>query len=81
MKTRAASNITLKLNTELLRQVRILAAEEATSVSAFLAQRLEAMVRERRGFTIARRRALLRLRQGMDLGFTPPALWAELYER
>ncbi len=75
------SNITLKLDAGLLREVRIMAAEEGTSISALLAARLSNIVRERRGFERARRRALARLRAGFDLGWTPPRSRDELHER
>lgn len=75
------SNITLKLDADLLREVRIMAAEEGTSISALLAARLSNIVRERRGFERARRRALARLRAGFDLGWTPPRSRDELHER
>jgi len=39
-------NITLKLDASLLREIRILAAEEGTSISAMPAARLEQIVRE-----------------------------------
>jgi len=75
------SNITLKLDTALLREAKILAAEEGTSLSALLAARLEQVVRERKTYDRARRRALARLREGMDLGWTPPRSRDELHER
>ena len=75
------SNITLKLDKALLREVRILAAEEGTSISALLAARLEQIVRERKTYERARRRALARLRRGLDLHWTPPGSRDELYER
>jgi hypothetical protein len=56
------TNVTLKLDSDLLREARLLAAEEGRSVSALLTNRLEAMVRERKAFEKARRRALARLR-------------------
>ncbi len=74
-------NITLKLDAELLREARILAAEEGRSVSALLAGHLEDLVHSRRAFERARRRALARLREGFDLGWTPPASRDELHER
>ena len=37
--------------------------------------------RRDRGYDLARRRALARLEQGFDLGWTPPESWAELQER
>jgi hypothetical protein len=75
------SNITLKIDADILREARILAAEEGRSVSALLADRLEAMVRERKAFDKARRRALSRLRAGLDLQWTPPKSRDELHER
>jgi hypothetical protein len=75
------SNITLKLDTTVLREVRILAAEEGSSISALLAAKLEEIVRERKGYDRARRRALTRLREGFDLGWVPPGSRAELHER
>jgi hypothetical protein len=75
------ANVTLKIDAELLREARILAAEENSSISALLAARLEQAVRERRGFREAQERAKARLRTGFDLGWTPPATRDEIYER
>ena len=75
------ANITLKLDTTLLREIRVLAAEEGTSISALLAARLEQIVRERKTFERARKRALARLREGLDLQWTPPRSRDELHER
>ena len=75
------TNITLKLDADLLREVRVLAVEEGRSVSSLLAARLEAIIRERKSFNIARRRAIERLRKGMDLGWAPPSSRDELHER
>ncbi len=75
------TNITLKLDRELLREARIMAAEEGSSISSLLAVRLQELVRERKGYARARRRARLRLRKGFDLGWTPPHSRDELHER
>jgi hypothetical protein len=75
------TNITLKLDTALLREIRVLAAEEGTSISALLAGRLEQIVRERKTYERARKRALGRLRKGLDLEWTPPRSRDELHER
>jgi hypothetical protein len=74
-------NVTLKLDADLLREARVLAAEEGRSISALLTERLETLVRERKAFEKARRRALARLRDGFDLRWTPPATRDELHER
>ena len=75
------TNVTLKLDAMLLREARVVAAEEGRSLSALLAERLEAMVRERKAFDTARRRALARLRDGMDLQWQPTSSRDQLHER
>jgi hypothetical protein len=52
------TNVTLKLDADLLREARVVAAEEGRSISALLTDRLETMVRDRKAFDKARRRAL-----------------------
>ncbi len=74
-------NITLKVDAKLLREARVLAAEEGRSVSALLTDRIEEMVRQRKAFDKARRRALARLREGLDLRWMPPKTRDELHER
>jgi hypothetical protein len=75
------TNVTLKLDTDVLREIRVVAAEEGTSISALLTDRLEGLVRERKAFERGKRRALARLREELDLGWTPPRTRAELHER
>jgi hypothetical protein len=75
------TNVTLKLDSDLLREARILAAEEGRSISALLTDRLDAMIRGRKAFDRAQRRALARLRAGLDLRWTPPKSRDELHER
>ena len=75
------TNITLKLDAALLREIRILAAEQDTSISALLAAQLDRIVRERKTYDRARKRALARLRDGLDLHWTPPRSRTELHER
>lgn len=78
---RMKANITLKLDAGLLREARVLAAEEGRSVSALLTERLETLVRERKAFERARQRALARLRKGLDLRWTPPHSRDEVHAR
>lgn len=75
------TNVTLKLDTDLLREARVLAAQEGRSISGLLTEQLEALVRDRKTFDRARRRALARLRPGMNLGWTPPRSRDEIHER
>jgi len=75
------TNITLKLDRNLLRKVRVLAAERDTSMSALMAEQLEKAVREHDGYEEAKRRALTRMKRATSLGYTPPASRDEFYER
>jgi hypothetical protein len=75
------TNITLKLDSDILREVRIIAAQEGSSISGLLAAKLEEIVRERKGYTRAKKRALARLRKGADLGWERPSSRDELHER
>ncbi|MGH9741472.1 MAG: DUF6364 family protein [Candidatus Acidiferrum sp.] len=75
------ANVTLKLDAEILKEARVLAAEQGSSISRLLAEKLEELVRERKGYERARKRALARLRVGMDLGWKKPASRDELHER
>jgi len=74
-------NVTLKLDAGLLQRARVLAAEQGSSLSKMLAEKVEEVVREREKYDRARKRALARLRLGMDLGWAPPASRDELHER
>ena len=75
------TNVTLKLDADLLREARVLAAREGSSISALLSERLTQAVRERKQYDQARRRALARLRTSYDLNWTPPRSRDELHER
>ncbi len=75
------TNVTLKLDADLLREARILAAEEGSSISALLANQVETLVRDHRGFDRARRRAIGRLRHAPAIGWRRPASRDELHER
>jgi hypothetical protein len=79
--TSMKTNITLKIEADLIREARVLAAEEGTSISALLATKLEQVVRERKGYQVARKRAQARLRKGFDLRWTPPRSRDELHDR
>jgi len=75
------SQHTLKLDQDLIREIRILAAEEDTSISALLAVHLQEIVKNRSGYDEAKKRAIARMRKGYDLRFTPPRSRVELCER
>lgn len=75
------TNLTLSVDAELLRDAKVLAARRGTSVSRMMAEQLEDLVRRDREYESARQRAVARLEEGYDLGWTPPASRDELHER
>ena len=75
------TKITLTLDAELMRAARAVAAEDGRPLGALLTDQLAAIVRERRGFAQARDRALSRLREGIDLGWTPDRYRHDVHER
>ncbi len=74
------TNVTLKLDADLLREARVIAAGEGRSLSALVTDLLESLVRKPSAFERARRRAVARLRKGLDLRWMPPASRHELHE-
>jgi len=74
-------NITVKLDADILKQIKVLAAQGDTSVSALLSAKLAEVAAESTSYEKSRRRALARLRRGLDLGWQPPTSREELHER
>ena len=75
------ANITLKVDDDLLREAKVLAAKQGTSVSRLVAEQLEKLVQRDARYDAARRRALKRLATGYDLGWQAPRSRDELHER
>jgi hypothetical protein len=65
-------NITLALEQDLLRKARVLAAERGTSVSKFLADELERLVRNEERYKQSMREALADLERGFSFGNRRP---------
>lgn len=76
-------NITLALPKALLREVKRLAADRDTSVSALMAQALDQLASAERRYTSARRGALVALAAGKSLGTQGRRSWTRdsLHER
>ena len=74
------TNITLKLDADLLREARIIAAREGISVSQWMADLLEVSIRRDKAYDKACRRALSRLKRGYALQWSPGSR-DELYDR
>ena len=75
------ANITLRVDDDLVREAKILAARRGTSVSRLIAEELEQLVRSERHYEAARARALGRLADATDLEWTAPQSRAELHDR
>ena len=75
------TNVTLKMDVELLREARILAAKQGTSISRMLSETLEEMVRRELAYEKSKERALRRLRRGYDLDWRPAESRDHLHER
>jgi len=61
-------NITLSVDTDLLRSARVLAAERGVSVSKLLAEELKRLVRDNQARQRARQQAMAALERGYHLG-------------
>jgi predicted transcriptional regulator len=77
----AKSNITLKLDTDLLRELRILAAKRDTSISALLSDYIRQVLVNDDDYQAAKERALARMRDARPLYFNKPKSRDELHER
>ena len=75
------TNVTLKLDAELIRAVKVLAAEKGMSISAVMTEKLEEFVKEKDEYERAMKRALARMKKGWDLGWQKPKSRDELHER
>jgi plasmid stability protein len=75
------SNITLKLDAELLQAVKVLAAKQGKSVSALLAAKLTEIVNNEDQYELAMKRSIALMREGWNLGWKKPKSRDELHER
>lgn len=75
------TNVTLRVNSDLVRDAKVLAARQGTSLSRLLSEQLEEIVRRDRRYETAMRRALTRLESAFDLEWTPPKDRSELHDR
>ena len=75
------TNITIKVESDLARDAKVLAAKRGTSLSRLVAEQLMAMVREDQVYAAAKRRALTRLKQGYDLDWEKPVSRDDLHDR
>jgi predicted transcriptional regulator len=76
-------NLTLKLDSDLYKAVKLVAAQRDSSISALVAEKLKELVEEETGYSQARAHALEHLDEGFDLGTHGSISWSrdELHER
>jgi hypothetical protein len=75
------TKINLRLDSETLRKVRTILAEDGISISEFLTTKLHEIIRRRKTYARSKKRALARLRNCPSLGWVRPASRDELHER
>ncbi len=73
-------NLTVSLDQQLVRKLRVIAAERSTSISGLLSDELRRLVERAEQYDNARRRALAVLATGLPLG-GQPATRDELHDR
>jgi hypothetical protein len=69
--TMARSTLTLSLSAEVITKAKILAAQRKTSLSRLFADCIEELLTQDESYQAARRRALVHLKKGFDLGARP----------
>ena len=75
--------MTVALPEDLLKRLKIIAAQQETSLSAMLARTLQQLADQEEGYTAARRGMLEDMRRGYRLGTHGRAAWSrdEIHER
>lgn len=74
-------NITLSLDKQVLKKVKVLASKRDISITRLLADELTKMVHEDDQYESSKRRAIARLKKGFHLGGTTVTRREELHER
>jgi len=74
-------NITLSINKDLIRKVKILAAQKQTSISGMLSQELQKILADSEKYELLKRKALTNINQGFHLGGKIAVARQELHER
>lgn len=74
-------NLTIKIEKDLLRKIRIIAAEKDTSISSIVADAIEQQSTQSGRYEEAKRRAIARMNSGVELNWEKPLSRDELHER
>ena len=74
-------NVTISLNRQTLRKVKVLAARRATSISGLIVEQIEILVGEEEAYRRAQRQATTLLDQSFHLGGVIRSSRDDLHER
>ena len=76
-----ATNITIKIDSDLAHEARVLAARRGMSLSRLVAEQLRQLVLEEQRYATAKQSALSRLHEGLDMDWDKPESRDELHAR
>jgi hypothetical protein len=74
-------NVTIKIDKDLLRKIRVIAAEEGTSISGLVTEAFEERSTKSERYEQARKRALALMNSGVQLNWEKPLSRDEVHER
>lgn len=74
-------NLTIKIDKDLLRKIRVIAAEEGTSISALVAGIIKEKSTKSARYEEAKRRAIALMNNGIALNWEKPLSRDEMHER
>lgn len=74
-------NLTVSLSTQTIHKAKVLAAKRSTSISALIAEQVEALVHAEDEYARAAASAIARIERGLHLGGGPMVSRDELHER
>jgi plasmid stability protein len=83
VKAKTHRNVTLSLPEDLLKQIKILAAQKDTSISALMREQLELLIPEEEQRLAAANRLIERMTQAKDRGVMGKVTWTreDIYDR
>jgi len=74
-------NITLSIDQDLIKKVKVLAAQRQTSISGMLSDELQKIIQETEKYQWAKRRAMNNLKKGFHFGGGTLSSREDLHER
>ena len=75
------ANLTVKIDKDLIRKIRVVAAEECTSISALFSEFIQEKYAKTESYENARKRAIALMNSGIELNWEKPLSRDEMHER